>query len=121
MSAFSPTTLALLELMAQAPRGPRRDGTFALWLMVRLLEDLAVTAPPVDRTFRRRVALLEKRLSSLVLSPPLRRGLTGVLATLKEAARPEPAPMLSLLAAPAREAIGPETGDLLLRASRTLR
>lgn len=121
MSALSPTTRTLVELMAQAPRGPRRDGVFALWLTVRLLEDLATATQPVDRTFRRRVALLEKRLSSLTVSPPLRRGLTAVLSALTNAAEPESALLLNQLAAPAREAIGPEAGDLLLRAGRALR
>ena len=121
MSAFTPTARALVALMAEAPRGPRRDGLFALWLTVRVIEDLPHQGVQVDRAFRRRVTLLDQRLSSLALPPPLRRGLTGALSRLREASRSEAGQLLSLLAGPARDGIGPEASDLLHKAGRSLR
>ncbi|MDX2060323.1 MAG: hypothetical protein SFV24_21115 [Gemmatimonadales bacterium] len=121
MSAQTPTARTLAEWMAAAPRGPRRDGIFALWLTVRVIEDLANQGPTVERAFRRRVGLLDQRLSSLALPIPLRRGLTGVLTRLKEAGRGDAGSLLQLLGAAAREAIGPEAVDLFQRAARALR
>lgn len=119
MTALSPLSRSLTELMAGAPRGPRREGLFALWLTTRLIEDLA--APTVDRTFRRRVALLEKRLSSLGLSQTMRRGIATTLAMLKAPDRPDPATLLSQLAAPVREGVGPDVAEIVTKAARGLR
>lgn len=119
MSALSPLSKSLVELMAGAPRGPRREGLFALWLTTRLIEDLAT--PGVDRTFRRRVGLLEKRLSSLGLSQSMRRGISTTLVMLKAPDRPDPATLLSQLAAPARDGVGPDVAEILARGARGLR
>ena len=121
MSGLTPAGLALVQLMAAAPRGPKREGLFALWLTVRVIEDLPLQGVQVDRAFRRRVTLLDQRLSSLALPPPLRRGLTGALTRLREASRSEAGQLLSLLAGPARDAIGPEASELLHKAGRSLR
>lgn len=119
MTALSPVSKTLVELMAAAPRGPRREGLFALWLTTRLIEDLG--HPTVDRTFRRRVALLEKRLSSLGLSQAMKKGISTTLVMLKEPVRPDPATLLSQLAAPTRDGVGADAADLLNRAARALR
>ena len=119
MSALSPVSKTLVELMAGAPRGPRREGLFALWLTTRLIEDLE--PPTVERTVRRRVALLEKRLSSLGLSQAMRKGIATTLGLLKEAVRPNPASLLSQLAAPTRDGVGPDAAEILNRAARALR
>ncbi len=119
MTALSPVSKSLVELMAGAPRGPRREGLFALWLTTRLIEDLG--HPTIDRTIRRRVALLEKRLSSLGLSQTMRKGISTTLIMLKEPVRPDPATLLSQLAAPARDGVGPDAADVLNRAARALR
>jgi hypothetical protein len=108
---WDPAATELVDQLARAMRGPRRDGIFALWLTVRVAQDLLLDPPLVERAHRRRVASLERRLSSLTMPPPLRRALAGALAQLKDA-RPETAALvLAQLIAPARETIGKEAGD----------
>ena len=121
MSRFTPTTRVLMEQMAKAPRGPRRDGLFAVWLAVRAIEDLPGIKAPGERAFRRRVALVEKRISSLALGLPLRRALNQVLASLKDADRADAGKLLGALAAPARDGIGAEAAEALSRGSRAAR
>ena len=117
MSVASPAGLALLGLLRDSDRGPRREGLFAVWLVVRLAEDLAEGDLP-ERGARRRVAALERRLSSLTLPPPVRRGLLAALGELKGTA-PDGAPLAILsLVAPVRDAIGPDAADTLARAAR---
>ena len=111
---LSPTGLALLQIMAGSPRGPRRDGIFALWLTARLLEDPMGS----DRGRRKRADLLARRISSLTLSPPLRRALTKVLTDLSEG-DPEPKALLCYLAATARDGLGAEVADVLTAATKT--
>jgi len=122
MSVLTPTTRQLVELMSTAPRGPRRDGLFALWLTVRVLEDYESPPSPNDRTARRRVALLERRLSSLTLAPVLRRGLGAAIAALKEDPRSDQAAgLLGQLAGPTREGLGTEAAEVLQRFARSRR
>lgn len=122
MSVLTPTTRQLVELMIAAPRGPKRDGLFALWLTVRVLEDFDLPNPLPDRASRRRVGLLERRLSSLTLPPTLKRGLSGTIAILKDEARAaEVAALLAQLVAPTRDALGSEAGEALQRAARSHR
>lgn len=118
MTLFTPATRRLAELMADAPRGPRRDGLFALWLTVRVVEDLPPAPAPLDRPARRRLTLLRKRLSSLTFPQPLRRGLLGAIHSLEEAAQPSRAGLLAQLAAVARECIGEAAGELLSKPTR---
>lgn len=112
---------ALLDLLAQTARGPRRDGVFALWLVVRVAEGLANATPAAERAERRRLASLERRLASLTLPPPLRRALAASLALLKEPDQDAPGLALGQLVAPVRESIGVDAGALLERAARTLK
>jgi hypothetical protein len=118
MSALSPTARVLVQQMAQAPRGPRRNGWLALWLALRLIEDLQLDPPQAERIYRRRVALLEGRLSSLTVPPPLNRALRQVTAALASATRGDGGRILSLLVSPAREALGGEAGEALGRAAK---
>jgi hypothetical protein len=121
MSVLTPATRQLVELMGAAPRGPRRDGLFALWLTVRVLEDFDQSAAN-DRATRRRVGLLERRLSSLTLAPALKRGLGAAIAALKENPHPDLLPgLLGQLAGSAREALGVEASEALHRSARTRR
>ena len=120
MSALSPAAAALIRLMQATPRGPRRDGIFALWLTVRVVEDLTLVPPQPERAVRRRVANLERRLSSLALPTPLRRGLAGVLLQLRDANGPEAPSLLAQLAAPARDGVGTEVGEVIGRAARAV-
>ncbi|HWA56756.1 MAG TPA: hypothetical protein VG692_05845 [Gemmatimonadales bacterium] len=111
----------LVDLLAKSARGPRRDGVFALWLVLRVMVDYLSDPPLAERSVRRRLAALESRLSSLTLPPPLRRALTALLAELKEGGREAVPVLLATLAAPAREAAGPEAGDAIQRAARAAR
>lgn len=116
---LTPTTRQLVELMAQSPRGPRRDGLFALWLTVRVVEDLDQQQPFSERATRRRVALLERRLSSLTLPPALRRGLNATIQAMKAEAVPKVSMLLRHLVGPAKESLGAEAGEALQLAART--
>ncbi len=109
----------LLELVAGSARGPRRDGLFALWLLVRVLQDMR-RDPYADRLQRRRVAALERRLASVTLPAPFRRAVTSAMAALAPPATANPAVILAQLVAPVRESVNVEGGELLeaLRAKR---
>jgi hypothetical protein len=121
VTGWDPAATALLGLLPQTGRGPRREGIFALWLTVRVAQDLLRDPPPAERAHRRRVQALEQRLSSLTMPPPLRRALAAALNQLREA-KPETAvQVLSQLVAPAREAGGGEAGDALAQAARAAR
>jgi len=108
----------LLDLLPRAARGPRRDGGFALWLTLRVAEDLLLQPPLADRACRRRLQALERRLSSLTLPPPLRRALVGALAELRGGGAEAVPLVLGGLVAPARETLGHEVADAVQRAAR---
>lgn len=121
MNGFSPTERALVQLMRAAPRGPRRDGCFALWLVIRVTEDLLLEPPLPTRPARRRLDLLGRRLSSLALPPPLRRAIAVAVRSLDGAGAPDASRILAQLAPAAREALGAEAGDAVGRAARAAR
>ncbi len=114
---MTPTENRLLELLAQAVRGPRREGLFALWLVCRVAEGVLLEPPVGDRAHRRRVAALEQRLSSLTLPTPLRRALAGALEELREPRASAVAAALAQLVAPAREGAGTEAAQAVAEAS----
>jgi hypothetical protein len=111
----------LIESLASAARGPKRNGTFALWLFVRTCGGLL----PPDRLSRRnqrgRLAGLERRLRALTLPSPLRRALAGGVRELADGTTSAAAVALQQLIAPARETVGAEVGDALAVAARTAR
>jgi phytoene/squalene synthetase len=111
----------LLELLAHTARGPRRDGVFALWLVVRVADGLGSATAATERAERRRLANLERRLASLTLPPPLRRALVASLALLREPDPGAPGLALGQLVAPVRESIGADAAAALDHASRELR
>jgi hypothetical protein len=119
MSLLSPAGLALVKLMGEMPRGPRREGLFALWLTLRITEDLLLVPPQPERAVKRRVAALEQRLSSVILPGPLRRALVSALAALAEPGREQAGLVLQQLVAPSRETLGAEAGEAVSRAARS--
>ena len=121
MNGWDPAASALLLLLPQTGRGPKRGGIFALWLTVRVAQDLLLDPPPAERAHRRRVQALERRLSSLTMPPPLRRALATAVSQLREARADTAAQVLSQLVAPARETGGPEAGDAVALAARLAR
>ena len=109
------------RLLPQTGRGPKRGGIFALWLTLRVAQDLLLDPPPRERAHRRRVQALERRLSSLTMPPPLRRALATAVSQLREARADTAAQVLSQLVAPARETGGPEAGEAVALAARLAR
>jgi hypothetical protein len=121
VNGWDPAATALLTLLTQTGRGPKRSGIFALWLTLRVAQDLLLDPPLLERAQRRRVQALERRLSSLTMPPPLRRALASAVSQLREI-RPETvAQVLSQLIAPARETGGSEAGDALASAAKQAR
>ncbi len=108
----------LIDAMAQAARGPKRNGLFALWLFVRLAAGHLASGELSERAHRRRLESFERRLSSLSLPAPLRRALAGSIRELRDSRRDAVAVALHYLVAPAREAVGPVTADALDLATR---
>jgi hypothetical protein len=113
----SPCEERLVALIAEAPRGPRRDGLYALWLVVRSAEAL-LPPHPVGRTnHRRRLLALEARLGSLALPAPLKRALVAARSHLEPGTAAAASIVLSQLVAPAREVLGPEAGEAVQTAA----
>ena len=111
----------LVTLIAEAARGPRREGLFALWLVVRAAEALLPPAPVSPKNHHRRLQALESRLGSLALPAPLRRALSAARQHLETATPNAAALVLSQLTAPAREVLGAEAAEAVTVAARTAR
>ena len=121
MTGWHPSACTLVSLLPQTGRGPKQGGIFALWLTLRVAQDLLLDPPPLERSHRRRVHALEQRLSSLTMPPPLRRALGAAVSQLREGSPEMVAQVLSQLVAPAREAGGTEAGDAIALAAREAR
>jgi hypothetical protein len=121
MNGWDPAATALLALLPQVGRGPKRGGIFALWLTVRVAQDLLLEPPPAERSQRRLVQALERRLSSLTMPPPLRRALSAAVSQLREARAETAALVLNQLIAPARETGGGEAGEAVALAAKQAR
>ncbi|MGQ0704051.1 MAG: hypothetical protein ACT4PM_13045 [Gemmatimonadales bacterium] len=125
MSALTPAGRTLVSLMNVLPRGPRKDGAFALWLTVRVAEDFLLVPPLPERAVKKRVTALEQRLSSLAVPAPLRRALAAALTELSSGPPPpereRAALALQQLVAPARDLLGPEAGEAIAKAAREAR
>jgi hypothetical protein len=111
---------ALLALQEQLPRGPKREGAFALWLVARVAWEVGTQGEEADRADRRRITLLEKRLTPLAMPRPLARGLAASIGHLQDGTAAAARIALSQLVAPAREAIGPEAGEAIALLARDL-
>jgi hypothetical protein len=121
IQATTPAEERLIALVADAARGPKRDGLFAVWLVVRVAEGLLPPRPVSTKNHRRRLQALETRLASLALPAPLKRALGAARQHLDAATPAAAAMVLSHLVAPAREVLGPEAGDAVAGAARSAR
>ena len=121
MTGWDPASLALVQLLPRTGRGPKREGIYALWLTLRLAQDLRLDPPLAERAVRRRLAALDSRLSSLTLPPPLRRALTAALQQLKDGGADAVPVVLSTLVAPARDSTGADAGEAVQQAARAAR
>jgi hypothetical protein len=121
VNGWDPASTSLLSLLTQTGRGPKRGGLFALWLTLRVAQDVLLDPPSLDRAQRRRVQALERRLSSLTMPPPLRRALAAAVGQLRDLRADMVPQILSQLVAPARETEGVEAGDAVALAARQAR
>lgn len=121
LRATTPAEEQLVALIADAARGPKRDGLFALWLVVRAAEALLPPAPVSPKNHRRRLQALETRLGSLALPGPLKRALAAARHHLDPATPRAAAVVLNQLVAPAREVLGPDAAEALAVAARAAR
>lgn len=121
MTGWDPAALALVTLLPRTGRGPKREGIYALWLTLRVAQDLRLDPPLSERAARRRLSALEARLSSLTLPPPLRRALTAALQQLKQDGVDAVPLVLSTLVAPARDSAGADAGEAIQQAARASR
>jgi hypothetical protein len=101
----------LVDLVSDAPRGPGRDGLFALWLVVRVAEGCLPPAPVSRRNHRRRLQALATRLGALALPAPLRRAFTAAIKHLEPGTADAAELALRQLIAPTREVLGAEAAE----------
>lgn len=118
MTGGDAAALELMGLLPRTGRGPRREGLYALWLTLRVAQDMLLDPPLPERAMRRRLAALEHRLTSLTLPPQMRRALHAALVHLRDDGVPAVALVLTALIAPVRESIGVEAADAVQRAGR---
>ena len=111
----------LIDLMKTTARGPRRNGAFSLWLVVRTCDGSIPPDPVSEKSHRRRVTALERRLTSLSLPPAFRKALAVATRELASGDTQCGARSLALLVAPTRELIGKEHGRVVVRAARLCR
>jgi hypothetical protein len=109
----------LVDCLQLAVRGPRRNGLFALWLLVRVCDDTLPPIPLSGRAQRRRLDALEKRLSSLSLPASLRRALISSIRELAEGTDETAVTALQQLVEPANESIGRDAADAIALAVRS--
>ncbi|MGH7533238.1 MAG: hypothetical protein ACREL4_08105 [Gemmatimonadales bacterium] len=121
MSGWTSATATLASLLSSVVRGPKREGAYAVWLVVRVAHDLTLTPPLGERARRRRLDALAHRLSSLTVTPPLRRALAGALATLAEGTAAAATVALHHLVAPVREGLGTDPAEAVAQAARAAR
>lgn len=121
MDHFNEAERRLVTAMTVAARGPRQNGVFALWLTVRLCDGLV--PPPVlkDRDQRDRLAHARRRVAGLSVPAPLRRALAGAYKELEIRGAASVPVALQQLVAPAREALGPDSGEAMSLAARLAR
>lgn len=107
-----------VEALDTAMRGPRRNGLFAVWLIIRACGDLLPPNPVSDRGHQKRLNELANRLRSLSMPPPLHRAIAGALQGLNEGTPHSALIALRQLVAPVRETLGPVCGNALDRAAQ---
>lgn len=120
-SAVTASEARLVSLVADAERGPRRDGLYALWLVLRAAQALLPPDPITLKNHRRRLAALETRLGSLALPGPLKRALAAARAQLDPGTAAAAAIVLAQLVAPTRDVLGPEAADAVSAAAHEAR
>lgn len=121
MGSATASEARLVALVADAVRGPRRDGLYALWLVLRVAESLLPPHAVGLKNHRRRLQALETRLGGLALPAPLKRALVAALAQVQPGTVAAAALALSQLVAPTREVLGSEAAEAVAAAARDAR
>ena len=111
----------LIESLAEATRGAVRNGTYAVWLFVRVCAGVLPPDAVSGTSHGRRVTALARRISRLPLPAPLRRALIGALREIATAEPRAAALALQQLIAPAREVLGAGAGEAVALAARAAR
>src|SRR5262245_40421820 len=111
----------LLESLAAATRGAVRNGTYALWLFVRVCGGILPPDAVKEPGHGRRVAGLARHIARLPLPRPLRRALVAALREISTAEPRAAALALQQLVAPAKDSLGPDAADALALAARVAR
>ncbi len=119
--AFARQETILAEALGTAIRGPRRNGLFAVWLVLRCCGDLLPPNRVSERGHARRMEGLEHRLHVPSLPGPLRRALMGALQPLREVTPNAVAIALQQLVAPVDETLGATSGRTVARAAELTR
>lgn len=107
-----------IAALAAEARGPKRNGIFALWLFAHVAEAALAPGTVSPRNHRKRVELLQRRLSSVSVPPPLKRALAGAIRLLADGTPQSAALALHHLVAPARETVGAGAADALVSAAQ---
>jgi hypothetical protein len=118
MPVTTPAEHGLVALAAAEHRGPRRDGLYALWLVVRAAEGLLPPDPVSRSNHRRRLLAIEHRLGGLALPAPLKRALAAARHHLDAATADAAGLVLAELVAPAREVLGAAAAEAVQLAAR---
>jgi hypothetical protein len=116
-AAVTASEARLVALVAEAERGPTRDGLYALWLVLRVAESLLPPNPVSVKNHRRRLLALESRLGGLALPAPLKRALAAARAHLEPGTATAAAVALGQLVAPARDVLGAEAANAVQSAA----
>ncbi|MFI5280587.1 MAG: hypothetical protein ACHQU1_08835 [Gemmatimonadales bacterium] len=111
---------AFAAALAESPRGPDRDGAFALWLVVRAALGAAGPGQPPARQGER-LRAVAARLRSLNPAAPLRRSLAAAISDLGTDAQGRSAIVLSHLVAPTAECLSRRLADAVQNAARAAR
>jgi hypothetical protein len=118
MSDWTPATTRLVEIMGHTARGPKREGVYALWLVVRAAETQLLEPAVPSKARGRQLDGVKHRLATLTLPAPVRRAVVTALSLLAEDTPDAAASALHQLTAPARESLGSEVAEALGQAIR---
>lgn len=121
MDVLTDSEARLVDAMAASGRGPKQNGLFALWLVVRLCDGFLPPDPSKPSGQRKRIHNVERRLSSLSLPAPLRRALVAAIRELEHGGARSVDVALHQLVAPARETVGGAAAEALAQARRAAR
>lgn len=121
MSDWTLATTRLVEIMGHTARGPKREGVYALWLVVRAAETHLLDPPATTKSRGKQLDGIKHRLATLTLPAPVRRAVATSLSLLAEDTPDAAASALHQLTAPARESLGPEVAEVVAGAARAAR